>query len=480
MSQYASKTGSMRSWWQGRKPEAVQKRRFRPLLEQLEGRDVPSGAAPTANSISGLTTLHGHNLIGIDLIGNCSDPESDPLSISIVAQPSHGMVGLNNGVATYYPMGNYVGADSFSFKANDGTSDSNVASVSLTVTNNAPVASNAGPLSVVHNHTLSNVPVSATDADGDSLTISIVDQPAHGTLVLNFMTNSYQYTPNATYYGPDSFTFRANDGAANSNLATVTIDVTDSAPVAVQDDVDTATDDFDRTGEVSNNVVDNDSDPDAGDSVIVTKVNGLDIYAGTGNCVTGTYGTLQVYPDGSSTYRLIDDDPDLVALTGDDPVYDDFTYTIADQCAVTAQATEEFRLDPTRTRMIVTVASPNTNQATGNFLFQANAMIRVEIDSRRPSQQVIIMLDGLSTANGARIMQYSTSTDGSNLTTAPVSTGNSGQKVVYVPVAANNITGVGHSLRVGRPVMVNNATALDVSRAPFASGPSRLFDIAAQ
>ena len=45
----------------------------------------------------------------------------------------------------YNPDTDYVGADSFTFKANDGTTDSNIATVSITVqgpANDPPVANN--------------------------------------------------------------------------------------------------------------------------------------------------------------------------------------------------------------------------------------------------------------------------------------------------------------------------------------------------
>jgi len=51
-----------------------------------------------------------------------------------------------------------------------------------------------------------------------------VSGPTNGTLTLN-ANGSFSYAPNAGYTGPDSFTYRANDGAADSNVATVTITV---------------------------------------------------------------------------------------------------------------------------------------------------------------------------------------------------------------------------------------------------------------
>ena len=63
----------------------------------------------------------------------------------------------------------------------------------------------------------------ATDPEGDPLTYTIVTQPANGTAVLT--GNTVDYTPDANYNGPDSFTFTANDGTTDSNVATVSIDV---------------------------------------------------------------------------------------------------------------------------------------------------------------------------------------------------------------------------------------------------------------
>ena len=75
-----------------------------------------------------------------------------------------------------------------------------------------------------------------TDVDGDPLTAVLVAGPSHGTLTLN-ANGSFTYTPNANYNGTDSFTYRANDGSAHSNVATVTITVNavNDAPVADND-----------------------------------------------------------------------------------------------------------------------------------------------------------------------------------------------------------------------------------------------------
>ena len=65
---------------------------------------------------------------------NCTDPDGDTLSYYIVSLPQHGVVVKSNGSFTYTPAHNYFGADSFTYKANDGTSDSIPATVSITIT----------------------------------------------------------------------------------------------------------------------------------------------------------------------------------------------------------------------------------------------------------------------------------------------------------------------------------------------------------
>jgi hypothetical protein len=67
------------------------------------------------------------------------------------------------------------------------------------------------------------VTLSASDADNDGLTLSIVTPPAHGAL--SGTTSNLTYTPALNYFGPDEFTFKANDGSGDSGLAKVSIAV---------------------------------------------------------------------------------------------------------------------------------------------------------------------------------------------------------------------------------------------------------------
>src|SRR5205085_998216 len=143
---------------------------------------------------------------------------------------THGALTLNpNGSFSYTPAANYNGPDSFTYKANDGTADSNIATVSITVNavNNAPAA--VGDSDTTNEYVtlaLAAPGVLGNDTDRDRHTLPTRALPisTHGALTLN-PNGSFSYTPAANYNGPDSFTYKANDGTIDSNIATVSITV---------------------------------------------------------------------------------------------------------------------------------------------------------------------------------------------------------------------------------------------------------------
>jgi ribosomal protein S30 len=168
-----------------------------------------------------------------------TDADSDPLVYTVVDQPTHGSLTITGPNVNYTPDANYNGPDSFTFKANDGTVDSNTATVNITVSavNDAPVA--AAQSVTTDEDTAKAITLAATDIDGNTLVYSVVDQPTHGSLTIT--GPNVTYTPDANYNGPDSFTFKANDGTVDSNTATVNITVSavNDAPVAAAQSVTT-------------------------------------------------------------------------------------------------------------------------------------------------------------------------------------------------------------------------------------------------
>src|SRR5205085_538332 len=176
------------------------------------------------------------------VLTNDTDLDGDALTAAVVATVAHGSLTFNpNGSFTYTPVSNYFGADSFTYRANDGVANSGIATVSLTITNlnRAPVATDESytfaknaSLTVTSPGLFANDP----DLDGDALTAAVVATAAHGSLTLN-ANGSFTYTPASNYFGADSFTYRANDGVANSGIATVSLTITNlnRAPVATDE-----------------------------------------------------------------------------------------------------------------------------------------------------------------------------------------------------------------------------------------------------
>lgn len=158
-----------------------------------------------------------------------TDADNDPLTYSISTPPTKGTLSGTAPNLTYTPNLNANGSDSFAFRANDGKVDSNIATVNITINpvNDAPVAT-AQNISTTKNTAKSGT-LTATDVDSSTLTFSKVTDPTHGTATVA-SNGAFTYTPATDYTGGDSFTFKANDGALDSNSAIVSITV--SAPTA--------------------------------------------------------------------------------------------------------------------------------------------------------------------------------------------------------------------------------------------------------
>jgi prealbumin domain-containing protein/Big-like domain-containing protein/PKD domain-containing protein len=196
-------------------------------LLQVATPALASGVPPVAVDQSATTPSRP-----LDLNLNATDFEFDPLTFTIGTPPAHGALGdCSSGSCIYTPTAGYTGPDSFTWKANDGTSDSNVGTFTITVTaNQPPVAedqseTSSQPLTLLLN---------ASDLDGDPLTFTIITPPTNGTLD-DCTGGTCTYTPATGFLGDDSFTWKANDGLNDSNIASFTITVIPNQPPLAQD-----------------------------------------------------------------------------------------------------------------------------------------------------------------------------------------------------------------------------------------------------
>jgi VCBS repeat-containing protein len=201
--------------------------------------DVPS-AADEAYTLDEDQTLH---VPVPGMLNNAADIDGDLLTANLVSAPRHGTLTLNaDGSITYTPDANWHGVDHFTYTVSDGSADSNLATVTLTVnpTNDEPVAE-ADSYRVAAGQELAvgvaGVLGNDGDVDGDRLTVTLASGPSHGALVLN-ADGSFTYTPAAGFSGIDQFTYQVSDGVSVSAATTVTISVSaaDEPPVVDDDE----------------------------------------------------------------------------------------------------------------------------------------------------------------------------------------------------------------------------------------------------
>jgi hypothetical protein len=128
---------------------------------------------------------------------------------------------------------NLPGPDAFAFTVSDGIVESDVvfAVISVSPVNDPPHA-NDNLYQPVPEDKVFTIPFASlgvlandTDVDGDALTAVLMEGPSDGALVFN-ANGTFSYTPDANFFGADSFTYQARDPSGElSNVATVTLNV---------------------------------------------------------------------------------------------------------------------------------------------------------------------------------------------------------------------------------------------------------------
>lgn len=174
--------------------------------------------------------------------------------------------------------------------------------------------------------------VLANDMPAGGVTPRIIANPLHGSVSVDPMSGSITYTPVPAYSGPDSFTYVNNNGMMDSDVATVLLNVAfiNHAPVTNPDTASVS-----RTTPVTINVLANDSDPDAGDSLDPLTVTIVTPPAS---------GAAAVNTDGSITYSAAADSTGTIT----------FTYTVQDSHQAVSNTAQ----------VSVTIVNPDTLQIT--------------------------------------------------------------------------------------------------------------------
>ena len=151
------------------------------------------------------------------VLGNDNAGSGSALTASLVTNVQHGTLTLNpNGSFTYQHDGSN-NSDSFVYRANNGSTMSNEATVTLAFSS-TPLAFNS-----CHSPAASASYTGRLSATGQSVTYEIVDRPVKGSLTTDTAGN-FTYIPRSGLRGLDRFTFRVRDGGGQtSNTATVSL-----------------------------------------------------------------------------------------------------------------------------------------------------------------------------------------------------------------------------------------------------------------
>ena len=322
-----------------------------------------------------------------NLLANDSDVDvGDALSVTSVQteagtvtaiDPAGGAVGITlamggvltiaaDGSYSYSPNGEFgslaagqTASETVTYTVSDGNGGTDTAVVTFTVvgTNDGPVA--VADVGTTDENTVLSVPangVLSNDSDpdaGDTFTVTAVQGVmssvgsqitlASGALLTMNSDGSYSYDPNGQFQSlmtgetaTDTFNYTITDsqGATDTATVTVTIDGVSNAPPVAADDAGSTTED-DVLVVAANGVLSNDTDPDTGDVLTITEVNGS--AANVGNQITLASGALlTMNSDGSYSY---DPNGQFESLGVGQTAIDTFTYTVDDGNGATDTAT---------------------------------------------------------------------------------------------------------------------------------------------
>jgi hypothetical protein len=196
---------------------------------------TPVNDAPSLDVVDDQTMQEG-GAKAVILSG--SDIDNDALSYSITTSPSNGTATVVGSVIMYTPNSNYFGSDTIAYKVNDGTVDSNIGTISITVNNvldDVPaVIDSTSDLSGSANSN-NNITGTLTATHVDGLTnanvFSINTDASNGQASINATSGVWTYIPNTSFDGTDSFVVTITSDLGNTTDQTISLTVLNTAPV---------------------------------------------------------------------------------------------------------------------------------------------------------------------------------------------------------------------------------------------------------
>ena len=344
--------------------------------------DAPVASPDTA------TILEDAAATNINVLGNDTDVENDTLSISAVTATS-GTVTSSAGDVIYTPEANFSGQASVTYTLSDGTDTTNgVLTITVTPVNDAPVA-NPDTTTILEDASATSINVLSNDTDEENDTLSITSVNADVGAISSSGANVV-YTPEANFNGQVIVNYILSDGT-DTAAGTLTINVTpvNDAPVA-QPDTATINEDAPET---TIDVISNDTDADATDTLALTAVTADIGTASVENNEIKYTPALNNESTATLTYTLSD---------GTDEVQGNLTITIVAINDAPTAVNQTFAIGENSTdgETIGTITASDIENDTLTFSLSGGETSLFNIDSN----------SGLLTVNGNSAFNFETAT----------------------------------------------------------------------
>jgi len=270
--------------------------------------DIPIANPDALDVIEGGTSSLLVNATTSVLLNDTDEESGTNLAATVASQPTNGVVTLlADGAFSYTHDGSQTLSDSFTYTVTDpdgALSLPTAVSINVIPVNNVPVATNDTETVVESGLISIGVLLNDTDAENDSLTVQLVQEPINGLAIIN-ADNTISYVHDGSETTVDSFVYSIDDGNGGTDTATVNISITqvNDVPVAVADSVV-----LNEGDNAVVNVLQNDTDSE-NDTLTPTVVS------------MPVNGTVVLNADNSYTYTH----------NGGETVTDSFTYFVTDQ-----------------------------------------------------------------------------------------------------------------------------------------------------
>ena len=316
-----------------------------------------------------------------------------------------------------------VGALGSTLSFSSISTERETATITVTPDNEALVA-NDDDFTIVEDTTLTGSVIdNDREVDRSTAMVTEVTRTNNGTLTLN-ADGTFEYIPDADFFGTDTFTYQLEDstGATSTATVTITVDGTNDAPAAV-DDSFTTNEDTPYTATLGlNDLLQNDLDVD-GDTLMVTTTP-----------VSGpSHGQVTINPNGTFTYR-----PDANFFGTDS-----FTYEVTDGNNGRAEATVQITVNPVNDDPVANVDNFMVDEDMSLTLsFDDLLQNDTDIDGDSPTVgNVFAAANGTVTmgTNGTFTYRPNDDFNGTDFFTYSIDDGNGGMATGTVNIMVNSI-----------------------------------------